>query len=140
MMLDIYNNYCIDDSSGPAVARFLTIYIEEAHATDEWWLPEAPETHCGGKADILNHNNIEDRLAAATRFAKDFVVPFEVVCDSFADEINDRYGAWPERLYIVLDGVVVYRGGLGPFDYKLAEVKDWLADKYGLRGDVMARR
>ena len=25
----------------PPVARFLTVYLEEAHAVDEWYLPDA---------------------------------------------------------------------------------------------------
>lgn len=35
MMLDIFQNYC---TGSAAVARFLTIYIDEAHASDEWLL------------------------------------------------------------------------------------------------------
>ena len=33
MMVDIFQNYCMGSN---AVARFLTIYIDEAHASDEW--------------------------------------------------------------------------------------------------------
>ena len=139
MMLDIYHNYCANQTF-PAVARFLTIYIEEAHAHDEWWLPDSPEAHVGGKCYIAAHKSIADRVDAAKKFQTDFNFPGEIVCDSFLNEVCDRFGAWPERLYIIQDGVVVYRGGMGPFDYKLAEVKDWLADKFGLRGDVMTRR
>ena len=141
MMLDIYNHYCCSNSSEfPVVARFLTIYIEEAHAHDEWWLPESPGAHVGGGSYIANHRHIQDRMGAAKRFVDDFGFPGEVVCDSFQDEVNDRYGAWPERLYIIEQGVVVYKGGIGPFDYRLAEVKDWLIARYGLRGEVMTRR
>ena len=40
--------------------------------------------------------------------------------------------AWPERLYIIDEtGHIVYRGGMGPFHYKPAEVREWLAAKYG---------
>lgn len=46
----------------------------------------------------------------------------------------DRYGAWPERLYIVHDGLIVYKGGKGPFDYHLGEVQAWLSERYGMRG------
>ena len=142
MMLEIYNNYCVDNNNGPAVARFLTIYIEEAHAKDEWWLPESPGAHEGGKACIMNHRSMAERIAAAHKFSADHALPrgFEIVCDSFDEHVNDRYGAWPERLYVVLDGVVVYKGGMGPFDYKLAEVQDWLVQRYGLRGDAITRR
>ena len=50
--------------------------------------------------------------------------------------IADRYGAWPERLYIIIDGIVVYKGNVGPFGYKLPEVKEFLAQKFGLRGEI----
>lgn len=140
-MLDIYDHYCSPTSKKfPVVARFLTIYIEEAHAYDEWWLPESPNAQVGGGSYIANHKSIEDRVAAAQRFVRDFNFPGEVVCDSFHDDVNDRFGAWPERLYIIEQGVVVYQGGIGPFEYKLAEVKDWLIARHGLRGEVMARR
>jgi len=141
-MLDIYTNYCNPDGCNgvPAVARFLTIYIEEAHARDEWWLPESPEAFVGGKACIWNHKTVEERIATARKFQQDFNFPCELVCDSFDEDVNDKYGAWPERLYIIQDGVVVYQGGHGPFDYKLAEVKDWLTERFGLRGAVMTRR
>jgi len=62
------------------------------------------------------------------------------VCDSFTDEMNERFGGWPERLYILVKGVVVYQGGCGPFDYKLAEVQDWLVKHYGARGTPITRR
>ena len=57
-----------------------------------------------------------------------------------SDEVCERFDAWPERLYIILDGAVVYQGGYGPFDFKLAEVKDWLAERYGMRGAPIHRR
>lgn len=141
MMLDIYDHYCCPISKKfPAVARFLTIYIEEAHAYNEWWLPESPGAQPGGCSYIANHENISDRINAAKRFRTDFNFPGEIVCDSFEDQVNERFGAWPERLYIIENGIVVYQGGMGPFDYKLAEVKDWLIERFGLRGEIMARR
>ena len=139
-MIDIFDNYCKENNNLPAVARFLTIYIEEAHARDEWWLPEAPGAHEGGKGCIRNHRTIEERIQAAKKFITDLNFPCEMVCDSFDEDINDKFGAWPERLYIIVDGVIVYQGGNGPFDYKLAEISDWLAEKYGLRGAIQTRR
>jgi hypothetical protein len=135
-MLDICHHYCRNGGGGVQVARFLTIYIEEAHARDEWWLPDSQ----GGKACISNHTCIEDRLVTAERFVRDFGFDSELVCDSFANDVNDRFAAWPERLFIIQNGVVVYEGGYGPFDYKLAEVKDWLSARFGLRGQTIDRR
>ena len=114
------------------MARFLTIYIEEAHAQDEWYLPHSPDA--GTKRCIKVHRDIHERLDAANRFVSDNQFPIELVCDSMEGNVVDRYRAWPERLYILVDGVVVYQGGQGPFGYNLPEVKKWLADRYGLRG------
>lgn len=122
------------------MAQFLTIYIEEAHAVDEWWLPHAPEANIGGKACIKQHHTIAGRIAAAQKFVDDLQFPIETVCDAMNNEASLFFGGWPERLYIVEKGVIVYQGGLGPFDYKLAEVKDWLIDRFGLRGDRIDRR
>lgn len=46
------------------------------------------------------------------------------------------YAAWPERLYVVLDGVVVYKGGLGPDDYRVEEVEAWIAKHVAATGAV----
>jgi len=115
------------------VARFLTIYIEEAHARDEWWLPYSPEAST--RRSVYAHKNIGERLQAANRFVNDTGFPLELVCDSFDGNVVDRYRGWPERLFIIVDGVVVYRGGEGPFGYKLIEVEQWLEKHYGKRED-----
>lgn len=48
---------------------------------------------------------------------------------TYVDEMNDgvmtAYAAWPVRLYLVgQDGRVRYAGGLGPWGFKPAELKD----------------
>ncbi len=139
-MTEIYTNYCCDDQPMPAVARFLTVYLEEAHAKDEWYLPDSPDAQEGGRTCVLNHRTIEDRIVAAKAFTANYSYQSEVVCDSFEEQMSERFDAWPEKLYIILDGVVVYEGGNGPFDYKLCEVQDWLIERYGLRGEVISRR
>lgn len=132
MMSLIFRQYC----SGPKpLARFYTIYIEEAHAIDEWFLPEAPSKAC-----IKVHKTIEDRIQAAKNFIKYTNCQFELVCDTMKAEANRRYDAWPERLYIILNGIVVYKGGYGPFDYKLGEVQEWLINRFGVVGEVIERK
>jgi len=141
-MVSLYSNYCIGDN---AVARMLTIYIEEAHASDEWRLPES-KVEVEDRTAISVHKSIEDRIAAASLFVAKRKFPKDdkgmdmwLVCDSMEGQVNDRYDAWPERLYVILDGVVVYKGGYGPFDYKLWEVQEFLADRYGMRGPSLKK-
>jgi len=120
-MLTIYRRFC----SGPnPVGRFLTIYIEEAHAIDAWYLPK------GGYPDIRQHVTLDDRIAAANLFVKNLDFPIETVVDCIRNETNFHYRAVPERLYIVMNGVVVYQGGKGPFTYRLDEVLAWFEKRY----------
>jgi len=107
------------------VGRFLTIYIQEAHAKNGWYLAKS------GCPAIMDHLTLTDRIDAAKLFVKNLNFPIETVVDSLKDEANIQYRAWPERLYIVMNGAIVYRGGFGPFDYKLAEVMAWFDERYG---------
>ncbi len=85
-MLSIYRKYC----SGPnAVGRFLTIYIEEAHAVDGWYLEKS------GCPSIRDHVTLEDRMDAAKLFVKNLNFPIETVVDTLKDEANTHYRAWP---------------------------------------------
>jgi hypothetical protein len=126
-MLSIYRQF----AAGPgAPAKFLTIYIEEAHAKDEWYFHESSVT-TEFKTEIAVHKTLSERIAAASTFReKTKVKELEMVCDSMRGDMVTRYGAWPERLYIIVDGVVVYKGGMGPFDYRLYEVREWLEEKF----------
>ncbi len=115
----------------------MTIYLEEAHARDEWWLPHSPEA--SDKRCVYAHKTIEERLAAANKFVSETGFLMEMVCDTMEGNVTDRYRGWPERLYVIVDGVIVYQGGPGPFGYKLPEVKQFLADRYGMRGELILK-
>ena len=68
---------------------------------------------------------MEERLTAAKILA-DTKPPCPVVVDNMADEANLHYGVASERLYIVLNGRIVYKGGFGPRYNSVPEVEDWL--------------
>jgi len=76
--------------------------------------------------------NLSDRLAIANDFTKRFNYPVPFGVDDMNNAANDAYSAWPERLYVIDEsGKIVYRGGMGPFNYNPAEVRGWLAARYG---------
>lgn len=99
------------------VADFLIIYIAEAHSTDGWAFTN--------NFDINQHRSLEERLSAAQ-----IVVQKEPLCPVVVDEMNDvtaiKYGALPERLYVLQAGKVVYKGGMGPWGYSPLEVRSFL--------------
>jgi hypothetical protein len=140
-MCNIIDHFCVDGKY-PKVANFLTVYIEEAHAKDEWNLQEAYDayvTGAGKSVTLTRHRSIEDRILMAKAFQADYKFPGEIVCDSFSNPVKVLYDGWPERLYIIESGVIVYQGGYGPFDYNLKEVQDFLFSRFGERGPAIYR-
>ena len=76
---------------------------------------------------IQQAKSLEDRISTANILTELDCCPL-VIIDAMSDETNKAYGAVPERLYIILDGKIVYQGGVGPFFYNLNEVEDYLKE------------
>ena len=120
-LVRIYNDY-------RDRADFLTVYVREAHPTDEWQM----KSNLKDDVCYAQPKTLEQRVAIAKDFTAryKFALPFGI--DDMSNAADSAYAAWPERLYIIDEtGRIVYRGGVGPFHYKPGEVREWLAAKYG---------
>jgi hypothetical protein len=108
-------------------ARFLTVYIKEAHPTDEWQMDSnESEDVC-----YLQPRSTADRIAIANDFVRRFKYPIPILVDPIENPANAVYAAWPERLYIVDEaGRIAYKGGMGPFEFHPEEVEAWLARRF----------
>ncbi|GAB1288713.1 Iodothyronine deiodinase [Apodemus speciosus] len=102
----------VDDFA--STADFLIIYIEEAHATDGWAFKN--------NVDIRQHRSLQDRLRAAhLLLARSPQCP--VVVDTMQNQSSQLYAALPERLYVVQEGRICYKGKPGPWNYNPEEVR-----------------
>ena len=109
-------------------ADFLTVYVREAHPTDEWQM----KSNVKDDVCYAQPKTLEQRVAIAKDFTARYKFPLPFGIDDMSNAADIAYAAWPERLYIIDEtGRIVYRGGLGPFHYKPGEVREWLAAKYG---------
>lgn len=99
------------------VTDFLIVYLAEAHPSDGWKFKN--------NFDIGNHKIIQDRMKAVETLIKQ-QPNGEVVADDISNALNYKYGAMYERLFIVLNGKIVYLGQRGPQGYHLGEVEEWL--------------
>jgi len=100
-------------------ATFLTVYTQEAHPTEggdyiDYFLP------------IRKHKSIQQRLEAAGELIKLETLPGPLLVDNMGNDASTVYGSFPDRLYILLDGRVVYQGGVGPHGYVPAHINTWL--------------
>jgi len=120
-VVKIYNDY-------KDRADFLTVYVREAHPTDEWQMKSnVKEDVCYAQPKTL-----EQRVAIAKDFVQRQKYPLPFGIDDMNDAADLAYSAWPERLYIIDEsGHVAYAGGMGPFNYNPDEVRAWLAKRFG---------
>jgi len=105
-------------------AVFLTVYTREAHPTEggdyiDYFLP------------VKEHTSLQDRLQAAGELLELETLPGPVLVDNLENEACKSYGSFPDRLYIILDGLVVYQGGVGPHGYLPRLVEEWLHNYFG---------
>ena len=61
---------------------------------------------------LLDHKSAEDN--------------YRLMVDLMTNKAGTAYAAMPERLYVVLDGKIIYEGLQGPFDYRLDEGEEYL--------------
>jgi iodothyronine deiodinase-like protein len=110
-------------------ARFLTLYIKEAHPEDEWQM----ESNAKDRDNVCykQPRTTAERVAIANDFVKRFHYEIPMVVDPIENGANGLYAGWPERFYIVDEkGVIVYKGKPGPFGYHPEEVEAWLASRF----------
>jgi len=106
------------------------VYVREAHPTDEWQM----KSNLKDKDDVCyaQPKTLEQRVNIANDFIKRFKFPLPFGIDDMSNAADNAYSAWPERIYIIDEGGrIVYRGGMGPFNYKPEEAREWLAARYG---------
>jgi hypothetical protein len=121
-VVEIYDDY-------KEHADFLTVYVREAHPTDEWQM----KSNVKDDVCYAQPKTLEQRMAIANDFTKRFKYPLPFGVDDMSNAAELAYAAWPERLYIIDEaGHIAYRGGIGPFNYKPAEARAWLAGRFGV--------
>lgn len=106
------------------VADFVTVYIAEAHATDEWPISYPTCTQA--------HKTLEDRIKAAATFVSTYDWPLPVVPDRMDDDIQRTLGAWPFRMYIVQRGRIVFQGQPEDYTYPVSHLASKLTELTGV--------
>jgi hypothetical protein len=75
--------------------------------------------------------SLAQRVTIANDFIQRFHFPIPLGIDSMANTADAVYAGWPERVYILDEsGKIVYRGGLGPFQFHPEEARAWLEQRF----------
>jgi alkylhydroperoxidase family enzyme len=104
--------------------NFLAVYVREAHPTDGWRM--ASNDRVG--ITIQQPKTAKERTAVATTCCSSLKVTMPMVVDEMDDRVGHAYSGMPDRLYIIdRDGRITYKGGRGPFGFKVGEMEQSLA-------------
>ena len=111
-------------------ADFLTVYVLEAHPSDEWQMDvNEREGVCYAQPRTL-----AERCAIARDFVQRSAYALPLLVDPIDNAADAAFAAWPERLYVIDgQGRVAFKGQPGPFGYHPEEVEAWLQQHVGPR-------
>ena len=97
---------------------FLHVYIREAHAVDHWPL--------GNRVQFTQHTTQEYRIECAEKCWKELGWKLPSVTDSIGDAFCTEYSAWPERFFIIHNGVMKYVASPQKFEYDPMDITAWV--------------
>ena len=102
---------------------FLCVYVREAHPIDGWRM----ESNDAAGIAVKQPRDQGQRDEAAHKCCGTLGITMPLVVDELDDHVGHLYSGMPDRLY-VLDGEgrVVYKGGRGPFGFKVGEMEQSL--------------
>ena len=91
--------------------EFFVVYVQEAHPTDGW----QAEGNLTDGVLFRQHQDYDERDGMAQTCSLALHMDIPTLIEEMDNEIDEAYGAAPERLYVIgADGSVVYHGGVGP--------------------------
>lgn len=110
-------------------ARFLLVYVREAHALEEWVTPD--NTRDG--VAVSQPLTLDARCDAAQAMCSRLDVSMPAVTDTVDDAVSTVWGAWPDRIYVLDEaGVVALKTAVGPFGFQTRDVRELLVSRWGL--------
>ncbi|CAF2876516.1 unnamed protein product [Rotaria sp. Silwood2] len=119
-------------SHAPNRINFLTIYIAEAHARDQWSVGKT--ISCVDQSTTL-----AQRLQYAQEFRENFNFEMPMLVDDMNNKFHHTYGSWPFRFFIIYEGKLILKAepDKETYFYNINEINDWIINFYRSRSQIM---
>jgi hypothetical protein len=105
------------------VAEFVAVYVREAHPINGW---REPGNDAVG-ISFEQPTRLDERTSIAGQCCSKLEISMPLLVDDMNDRVGRAYSGMPDRMYVVdRDGLVVYKGGRGPFGFKPGEMEQSL--------------
>lgn len=134
--------HSISDEFTTYAVDFLTVYILEAHAEDEWPISSARYSPNGQPVRFNQHKTLEERIEAARKFQQDFDYRVQMCVDPIENPFEKAYAPWPIRFFIVekevnsTDAKVSFVAFPRKAAYDISVLRRWLLSKFSIPGDL----
>ncbi len=99
---------------------FFVVYIQEAHTTDGWQVPE------NEREGVVYEQPVTagEREAVAGACALRLEISIPTLIDEMTNQVDRAYAALPDRMYLIdAEGRVAYRSEPGPWGFKPEELE-----------------
>lgn len=104
-------------------ATFLAVYVREAHPADGWKM----ESNTRLQVEVTQPRTFSERVDVARKCHRLLNPTIPLLVDAIDDRVGNAYSGMPARLYIIdQQGRIAYRGGRGPFGFKVGEMEQSL--------------
>jgi hypothetical protein len=102
---------------------FLAVYVREAHPIDGWRMSSNDQVGIA----FAQPKDLKSRTAIAAKCCSTLEMTMPLLVDDMYDRVGHVYSGMPDRLYVIdRDGRVAYKGGRGPFGFKVGEMEQSL--------------
>jgi hypothetical protein len=104
-------------------AKFLLVYVREAHPSDGWWSQNNQRVGI----DLAQPKTDQQRCDVAGRCRNHLQLDVPFLVDTVADTVGATYSGMPNRFYLIdREGRIAFKSGRGPFGFKPGELEQSL--------------
>jgi len=100
----------------------VTVYIEEAHAVDEW--PMGDGAKGSEYKAIVQPRTVAERAEAAQLLVTDLGYEMPLVLDNMENEVRIKYACWPLRFYVLDGDQIWYKAQPAKYRYSVPALRD----------------
>jgi hypothetical protein len=113
---------------------FMMVYIEEAHAEDEW--PISSGRYAKAPVRIMQPRTASERVGVAREFLHEYTVGQDTRMDCVVDDpeqgnpFEKAFAPWPLRLFVVEDGRLTWIAQPKNCEYDVALLREFLLQRH----------
>ena len=114
----------------------MMVYIEEAHAVDEWPVRSGRFVPGGIPVSVEQPKTTNERLGICTEFLQTMGLPkdgeLKIAVDG-PEEGNlfeKAYAPWPVRMFVIEDGTMQFISAPTECSHNVGELREWLEERF----------